>query len=953
MRKFYLKIILPTILSILLFILSFFLIIIPRFQEDIMNNKREMIQELTNTVWSVLSGYEQDEQDGLLTREEAQQAAKNRIQHLRYGDESKDYFWITDMTPVMIVHPFRSDLNGKDLSNFTDPHGKKLFVECVRKVNESEQGYVDYMWQWKDDSLHIVPKLSFVKLFKPWNWVVGTGIYLDDVKKDISRLTQRMMWITFGISVLLAFLLFYILKQSINVERKRIAVAEDLHESKEKFRTLVEAATEGLLMLMDGKIAFSNDIICKMTGYTTEELNNLPLNNIISKSNNGDILDTFSKNTIKEGQFELNLSCKNGNMVEVLITSSTAMFYGKMVNIIIIKDISVDKNLKFTSLDYQKIISTLNVGFFKARLDAKGGFLFANETALRIFGFNDFKEIADASLIKFFVEPDDRTKLIQNLIGNGYIKNQIVKIHLNKDGFAVVAISLVMLQTENKDEWVCDGLIEDITFQETEKTRTARLIAELKSKDLLLERAVNDFLNPICTIDSDASITDAIRLMSKKKTDFLLLTKNKHDYFGIITKSDIQNRIFDLNLKLDNPAYLVMSAPIISVSGDNSTLNALRICHENGINHLLVRNLTNEVSGIFNTENVYKAMVHSLSFYVNNITKAESIDQIKANYANLQLLLRTLIQSEVSADYLTNIITAFSDAAIRKVIDLTISDLGTPPVEFSFICLGSEGRREETLFTDQDNAIVYLDVPKEIEISVNSYFLKLGETVCNSLNEIGYAFCKGKIMAMNPQWCKPLSDWEAYFVRWMASPDPQHLLDASIFFDFRSVYGEEKLTDKLHEVVSSGIKVNPQFIYHLAHNAFNTKVQHVSGGNILSEKHADVVDLKSAVVPIILFARTYALQHNIAVTNTIERLKTLKQKHLISDATTDEMLYAYNFLMKLRFRNQLELLELNLPLTNMISTKKMMEIELHLLKKVLAVIPDFQNKIKIDFRISI
>jgi CBS domain-containing protein len=315
--------------------------------------------------------------------------------------------------------------------------------------------------------------------------------------------------------------------------------------------------------------------------------------------------------------------------------------------------------------------------------------------------------------------------------------------------------------------------------------------------------------------------------------------------------------------------------------------------------------------------------------------------------------LKPLIRSEVSVSYLTNIITVFSDAAIRRIIEMTINDIGQPPVEFSFICLGSEGRKEETLFTDQDNAIIYRDVPKEKEVFVNAYFLKLGETVCHSLNEVGYDFCKGNIMARNPQWCKSLIEWEKYFMNWISTPDPQHLLDASIFFDFRNVFGDNKITERLHEVVSSGIKRNPQFLYHLAHNAFNTKVQHISGSNLLTDKHFDLVDLKNAVVPIILFARTYALQHSIYGTNTIDRIKSLKEKHLISEATADEMMYAYNFLMKLRFRNQIELLESNLPLSNIISTRKMMEIELHLLKKVLSIIPDFQNKIKIDFRISI
>ena len=263
MKRSYLKIILPTIFTILLFILTIFLIIIPRFKENTMSGKREMIRELTNSAWSILAKYENDERKGLISRQEAQQTAIARIQYLRYGEESKDYFWITDMTPKMIMHPYRLDLNGQDLGNFTDPHGKKLFVEFVETVKKSGSGYVDYMWQWKDDSLHIVPKLSHVKLYKPWNWVIGTGIYIEDVKKEISALTKRLIWISVGISIVIALLLFYILKQSWNIERKRIEAENDLHESKEKYRTLVEAATEGLIMLINGKISFANNVSVK------------------------------------------------------------------------------------------------------------------------------------------------------------------------------------------------------------------------------------------------------------------------------------------------------------------------------------------------------------------------------------------------------------------------------------------------------------------------------------------------------------------------------------------------------------------------------------------------------------------------------------------------------------------------------------------------------------------
>ena len=517
MQKSFLKIILPTILSILLFILTIFLIIIPRFQQNIMNGKREMIKELTNSAWSILSKYENDEKDGLLTREEAQKTARSRIQYLRYGEENKDYFWITDMTPIMIMHPFRNDLNGKDLTNFTDPHGKKLFVEFVETVKKSEHGYVDYMWQWKDDSMRIVPKLSYVKLFKPWGWVIGTGIYIEDVKKEISSLTKRMIWISITISILIAFLLLYIFKQSLNIEHKRIQAENELHESKEKYRTLVEAASEGLIMLIDGKISFSNNVISKITGFEKAELADLSINEIISRNNNEDIIDTFSENPVKEGKFELNLTKKTGGFVEVMITSSTTVFYGRSVNIIIVKDISIDRNSGVTKIDYQKLISTLNIGFFKAEIDSKGKFIFANETAIKILGFDSFAELSKTHILGLLADAEERKHLRKILVEQGFLKNKVLKIVKKNGEYSIISVSLVLLNKENSGELICDGIIEDITLKENEKIQTNNLIAELKANDFILGQPVKDHLNAIYTLDADSTINDVIQFIAKKE----------------------------------------------------------------------------------------------------------------------------------------------------------------------------------------------------------------------------------------------------------------------------------------------------------------------------------------------------------------------------------------------------------------------------------------------------
>ncbi|MDO9614895.1 MAG: putative nucleotidyltransferase substrate binding domain-containing protein, partial [Bacteroidota bacterium] len=185
---------------------------------------------------------------------------------------------------------------------------------------------------------------------------------------------------------------------------------------------------------------------------------------------------------------------------------------------------------------------------------------------------------------------------------------------------------------------------------------------------------------------------------------------------------------------------------------------------------------------------------------------------------------------------------------------------------------------------------------------------------------------KGNIMAKNPVWCKPINAWEKYFAKWIVTPEPQNLLDAMIFFDFRNIYGKEEFTDRLRETIGVLIKQQSVFLYHLAHNTFNLKTQQISSGTIISDKNTETIDLKNAVSVLVMFARTYSLQNNIWGTNTIDRLNALKTKQVLNENTVDEIIYAYNFLMGLRFKNQVKLLVSNLPLSNSLNTKGLIEI---------------------------
>ncbi|MCG8335461.1 MAG: cache domain-containing protein [Proteobacteria bacterium] len=214
-------IILPVILSVILFVTTIFVFIIPYMESTLMSYRRHLIHNLTEVAVSSLDYYNDMNVNGVMKRGEAQRKAIEHVRNLRYGTDSKDYFWINDMHPNMIMHPYRTDLDGTDVSHFADPKGKLLFSEMVKIVKQDGTGFVDYQWQWQDDPDQIEPKLSFVREFKPWNWIIGTGIYIKDIREEIDVFSKKLVFICTGLCLILFFLSFFIILQGVKVEKER------------------------------------------------------------------------------------------------------------------------------------------------------------------------------------------------------------------------------------------------------------------------------------------------------------------------------------------------------------------------------------------------------------------------------------------------------------------------------------------------------------------------------------------------------------------------------------------------------------------------------------------------------------------------------------------------------------------------------------------------------------
>ncbi|MFA7382058.1 MAG: cache domain-containing protein [Desulfurivibrionaceae bacterium] len=230
----------------MLFMVAIFGVALPVFESNLLEQKKMLIAAETQTALSILQYYEQQANFGTFSVKMAQNLAINQIRQLRFGAEGKDYFWINDMQANMVMHPYRPDLEGQNLSNFSDPKGKLLFKEFVDVAKKDGAGYVQYYWQWKDNQKHIVPKISYVKLFKPWKWIIGTGVYIEDLRDEIAKLTEKLIFISVGILAIILLLSVYIIRNSLNEINKRMAAEKDLNSYKDGLEDLVEKRTAEL-----------------------------------------------------------------------------------------------------------------------------------------------------------------------------------------------------------------------------------------------------------------------------------------------------------------------------------------------------------------------------------------------------------------------------------------------------------------------------------------------------------------------------------------------------------------------------------------------------------------------------------------------------------------------------------------------------------------------------------
>lgn len=959
-RQYLIRIFFPTMLALGLIITADYTVIIPTVERQLLTQKKEVIAELTNAAWSILAEFAAEVERGALNLEEAQQQAKTRIQDLRYGKERKDYFWITDLHPTMIMHPYRTDLNGQDLTEFKDLKGNRVFVEFVNRVREREEDYSEYYWQWKDDPERIVPKLSYIKRFAPWDWVIGTGLYTDDVNREIQLIAGRIFHISLAVAGLMMFILLFIAHQSLRIDLQRSQAEAALHASHDKYRSLVEATTEGLVMVLDGTVAYANRTLGDMVGYTEADLNGLAPTALftaptsVSPGPGSAIITEILEGGAVPPPFETQLVAKDGSPVDVIVTVTKIELDDKTGFIFIVKDISRSDAAKEeygSGLSRFKVLAeAVELGVFRTTVGSKAKVLDANKTAAVVCGYPSVEDLLATNILDLVFDPDDRNGFFTSLSNSGITLNQVVRIRRPDRSVATVGISAVLVRDPQGKPQACEGIIQDITVRRQTDDERESLLSELQASLLFLNQPISGLGNELLFCELHTSIRAAAEIMTANRTGAVAVQAAKGEVVGVVTDTDMRERVVAGGYDFSRQVFEIMSAPVVSISNGSLVYEALTVMHDHAISHLAVHDTNRRIVGLVHRKNLLQFNQYSAAVITWEIQRAKTANEIIATRTKRTKLVKALIECGAKARIVNRILSTISDAAFVRFLTLAITELGPPPAAFAFMALGSEGRGEQTLVTDQDNALVYED---QAGASAKEYFLALSTKACDWMHQAGYTYCKGDVMAKNPRWCLPVPLWQEQFSQWITTAVPQDLLEFNIFFDFRCIYGAERLTAELRRFISSVLSENPTFFLLSAENTLLYKPPIGLFGNIVMESGGEkpnTFNIKDAMLPIVNFARIYALRYSMEQINTIERLDRLFELDKISPSAHRELVQAYEHLMQLRLRHQATALDRNVPPDNHLSAQALTRIDRAVLKQAFSLISTLQKKISYDFK---
>ena len=475
---------------------------------------------------------------------------------------------------------------------------------------------------------------------------------------------------------------------------------------------------------------------------------------------------------------------------------------------------------------------------------------------------------------------------------------------------------------------------------------------ELKITDLQLAR----YSKKLISCSPRTTIQKAAELMTKHHIGSILVCSDDLA-IGILTDKDLRNKVISGKLPITTTVKSVMTSPVITYPKKLTITQAQMAMMKSNVSHLVITEdgtANTKAIGILSKHDVMVSLADNPAVLVKAIKRTHKIKEIKQLRKRVMMLLNGYLEQNIPMGLTAKIISELNDTCIKQIVEISVAKMkSSPPVAFAWLALGSQGRSEQLLHTDQDNALVFQNVREEELPKTTHYFLHLSKRITKALHKIGYEYCPAEMMASNPKWCLSLQEWKNRLSYWISNPGPNEVLMSSIFFDYSLAYGHRGLLDEMSEHIFSTVKKYPIFLVHLANGALQSPSPTGFFRQFLVEQdgqHKDFFDVKSrALRPLIDAARVLILSHSVkGISNTWERYEKLAELEPNNQELYLACSYATKALLKFRTRQGI----LHHDSGRFIELEQLSKQEKMKLKRTFTAIKEIQELITLRFKVA-
>lgn len=449
------------------------------------------------------------------------------------------------------------------------------------------------------------------------------------------------------------------------------------------------------------------------------------------------------------------------------------------------------------------------------------------------------------------------------------------------------------------------------------------------------------------TCSPDTPLRDALQLMHAQHIGSILVTDASGQLAGILTRSDVLARVVLPETRLDVPISQVMVSPVHSLTAADTVQDAALAMVRHGIRHIPVTREQAVVS-IVSERDLFALQRQSIKDISATIRRATDMAGLAVSANSICQFARTLLGQGIQARQLTELISHLNDVLTQRLLQIESERMGVDLSSLSWLALGSEGRSEQTIATDQDNAVI---LPDDVSEDDRRQIIHFARSVNQALDLCGYPLCKGNVMAGSPGGALTLREWRERFSTWIRQGSPQDLLSASIYFDFRCIAGQSALADALKADVVASARQTPRFLKQMALNALNNGVALTWLGGLDADR-LGMIDLKMRGASVFVdAARILALAQGLTPTSTRERLQSIGQAIGLAQKEFDSWVSAFEFIQALRLRAQLQSApEHSAAVTpNHLAVASLSDIDRRILKESLRVGRSLQQRLQLDY----